>query len=526
MPTAAKIQWPQGQPLFEVQWRAVAESLAGNGVRSASDLEVTATATDLEIQVAAGTAFYLASESVLGAAETHTLTAGDGTYDRWDTVYFDTATDSSGVREGTPEADPEPPDVQGDELLLAVVYVPQGATDVPDEDVLNWRAQFSNEAEEVNYDDSTGVYGTSSVDGALDELQEAAQITAYPLALTDLASPFALPSITDMDAAGTDLTDSSGPGTLYDASAQVFVQSVLGGPASSLSAYPLAPATDLAVNAYPFALADLASPFPLPSITDLDLNGNDLVDAGTTVWDTSAGWVPREQVDDEKLTTTYTTTPNTTSGEEVALVDTATIGASSTLTLASADASAGNQVLVVDATGTAASNSITIDTEGSETIDGNGSITVSDNYASALLTSDGTNWFVAGGTAAGTDPAAIVDGAESGNVPDTDQGILVVDSLADGETLRIQKAVLTTATVEAVPTGVDLELVTFDNAGGFTSRATLATGDGATVYDRVTGSPMASYENTSGSAQSVGVLVDNGSGGAVEVMADVRGDIV
>lgn len=526
MPSAPEFEAPQGTPFHSVQLRAISESLAGNGVVNNGDLEVTATATDLEIQVAAGTYFYIATNYTLGAAETHTLSAGDGTNDRWDTVYFDTATQTSGVREGTPAQNPVAPDIQSDEALLAVIYVPSGATDVPNSDILNWRAKFSNEAEEVHYNDTPGVYPGNSVEDALDELQEAAQITAYPLAqadlatgsvgtgeiidgtivLDDMANPYPLPSITDMDANGTDLTDSVGPGVLYDASAGVVLQGVLGGPASSLSAYPLVIGTDVASH----------------------LDGNDLLAAsgGDTVYDQSAGWVPREQVDDEKITTTYTTTPNTTSGEEVALVDTATIAAASTLTLASADASAGNQVLVVDATGTAASNIITIDTEGSETIVGEASITVSDNYASALLASDGTNWFVAGGTAAGTDPQAIVDGAESGNVPDTDQGILVVDNLADGETLRIQKAVLTTATVEAVPTGVDLELVTFDNAGGFTSQATLATGDGSTVYDRVTGSPLASYQNVSGSAQSVGVIVDNGSGGAVEVMADVRGDIV
>jgi hypothetical protein len=524
VPSAPEFEAPQGTPFHSVQLRAISESLAGNGVVANGDLEVTATATDLEIQVAAGTYFYIATNYTLGAAETHTLSAGDGTNDRWDTVYFDTATQTSGVREGTPAQNPVAPDIQNDEALLAVIYVPSGATDVPDSDILNWRAKFSNEAEEVHYNDTPGVYPGNSVEDALDELQEAAQISAYPLAIGDLDNPYSLPVITDMDVNGNDLVDSGT--TIWDTSATEVPQAQLGGPASSLSAYPLAPATDLNVNAYPFALGDLASPFSLPSITDMDAAGNDLVDGATTIWDTSAGWVPREQVDNEKVTTTYTTTPNTTSGEEVALVDTATIGTTSTLTLASADANSGNQILVVDATGAAATNTITIDTEGSETIDGEASITVADNYASALLTSDGTNWFVAGGTAAGTDPQAIVDGAESGAVADGDQGILVVDSLADGETVRIQKAVFTTASVQAIPTGADLELVTFDNAGSFTSRGTLAAGDGSTVYDRVTGSPIDSYENTSGSAQSVGVLVDNGSGGSIEVMADVRGDII
>lgn len=517
MPSAPQLDWPQGQPLFEVQWRAISESLAGNGVVTNSALEVTATATDLEIQVAAGDAFYIGTTYSLGAAETHTLSAGDASDDRWDTVYFDTDTSTSDVREGTPGTDPEPPDVQGNELLLAIVYVPANATDVPDSDILNWRAKFSNEAEDVQYDDNPGVYPGNDVESALDELQEAAQITAYPLAIADLANPYSLPVITDMDVASTDLVD--GGTTLYEASNTWFRSEVVQATAAAFTG-------DEQFSAYPLALADLATPYPLPSISDLDLDANDLVDGGTTVWDTSAGWVPRTSVDDEKQTTTYTTTPNTTSGEEVALVDTSTIGAASTLTLASADANAGNQVLVVDSTGTAASNLITVDTEGAETIDGASSTIIDDQYGSALFTSDGSNWFIAGGTAAGVDPANIVDGAESGAVGASDQGILVVDSLEPGDTLRIQKAVLTTASVEAIPTGVDLELVTFDNAGSFTSQATLITGDGATVHDRVTGSPLASYENTGMAAQSVGVLVDNTTTTAHEVMADVRGDIV
>ncbi|AGM11827.1 baseplate protein [Haloarcula californiae tailed virus 2] len=529
MPTAPKLDWPQGQPLFEVQWRAVAESLAGNGVVQATDLEVTATATDLEIQVAAGDVFYQATTYNLGAAETHTLSAGDGTYDRWDTVYFDTATATSDVREGTPAADPEPPDITGDELLLAIVYVPQNATDVPDSDVLNWRARFSNEAEDVQYNDTPGVYPGNSVADALDELQEAAQITAYPLAqadlatgsvgsgeiidgsvvLSDLASPFPLPSITDMDMSGTDLTDSAGPGVVYDASAGVVLQSVLGGPASSLSAYPLLIGTDVAAH----------------------LDGNDLLasSGGSTVYDTSAGWVPRAQQENDKSTHSETASGTnssyTTAGDEVVLVDTATNTTPYTVTLASADAVAGREVTVVDVGGGAALDPITADTEGSENIDGGANVSIRDNYGSLEFESDGTNWYVTGGASSGEDVRTIIEGTETGNVPTTDQGILVVDNLADGETVRIKKAVLTTATVEAIPTGIDLELVTFDNAGSFNSQSTLVTGDGATVHDRVTGTPIASYENTTGSAQSIGVLVDNTTGSDQEVVAKATGDI-
>lgn len=550
MPSAAKIQWPQGQPLFEVQWRAVAESLAGNGVVSASDLEVTATANDLEIQVAAGDAFYVGVTYTLGSASAFTLSAGDGTYDRWDTVYFDTATSSAGVREGTPAASPEPPDVQGDELLLAIVYVPQNATDVPDADVLNWRAQFSNEAEAIHYDDNPGVYPGNDVEAALDELQEAAQITAYPLAIADLDSPYGLPVITDMDVAGTDLTDA---GTVLYESANTWFRNEVVQALANLTG-------DEQFTQHPLALADLASPFALPSITDMDAGGNDLVDGGTTIWDTSAGWVPRPQVDDERVTTGPHTANVTTSGEEVLLVDTS--GGAVTVTLASADVATGNSVAVVDVGGAAGTNTITVDTEGSETIDNASSAQVDSDYGAASYTSDGTNWFrtTASGIAESTlvleDDGSAVDsatstvnareglaatqtsagevaldyehqevfeGRESGAVSDTNQGILIIDNLPDGQTVEVYKATLTLADGSPAPTGLDLELVTLDNAGGFTSRTTLITGDGSTVFDRATGNPLGSYTNNTGSAITIGVLVDNGTGSSQSVMASVEG---
>ncbi len=239
MPTADPFQWPQGQPLFEVMWRTVSQSFPGNGIVSATDLKVTATANALEIEVATGDVLYDGTQYTVSSAEPHTLSGGDGTYDRWDTVYFDTGTGASGVREGTPAANPEPPDITGGELLLAVVYVEQNATNVAGSDILNWRAASAGGlASGIAYDDSTGAYGVSTVDGALDELEEAAQI----------------------------------------------------------SAYPLAPGTDLNVSAYPFALADLASPYSLASLTDLDVAGNDLVDAGTTIWNTSIAAVPQAQL--------------------------------------------------------------------------------------------------------------------------------------------------------------------------------------------------------------------------------------
>jgi len=266
----------------------------------------------------------------------------------------------------------------------------------------------------------------------------------------------------------------------------------------------------------------------VPAARRTDMETEDLTadSGGTTIWNYSAGHVPRPQVDDHLGTTTVTSGTYTTSDDEVVYVDTSGIGSTSTVTLASADAADGSVVRVVDLTGAAAANPITVDTEGSETIDGGSTIAVDDKYGSAVLTSGGNSWGVTGGTAAGLDVAQQMAGAETGAVASGDQGILIVDHLADGEQVRVQKAVLTTATVEAVASGVNLELVTFDNAGAYTTQATLISGDGSTVHDDETGSPLASYTNGTGSGQSVGVLVDNTTAGSVGIVAKVAGDTV
>jgi hypothetical protein len=66
------------------------------------------------------------------------------------------------------------------------------------------------------------------------------------------------------------------------------------------------------------------------------------------------------------------------------------------LTLPTAQVSNGRRVIVKDAGGGATANNITIDTEGSETIDGAATLVIAVDYGYAELYSDGTNWFVLG----------------------------------------------------------------------------------------------------------------------------------
>lgn len=460
MPTADAFEWPQGEPLFEVMWRAVTESLAGNGIVNNGDFQVTATATTREIQVAAGTYFSVATETTLGSAETHTVSQGDASNDRWDTVWFDTGTGSSGVTEGTAGANPEPPDVTGDQEPLAFLYVPSGFNSTFSSDqILNWRATFSNEAQEVHYDDGTGVYSVSNVDAALDELQEAAQATAYP---------FTLATDTDRDLNGNDLDDAGT--TVWDTSAGEVPQAQLGGPAASLTAHPLASA-DIATDA----------------VTDSEIDAT-----------ISITWTGVHTFDSALVMA------------EVATPSAAPAGYNR-LYFKSDDL-----LYKMDEGGTEATvGAVTLEDDQSQVI---GAMSALNAGAGLSATDDGS-----GEGTMDYEHAEAFEGRESGSVANGDQGILVIDNLPDSATVEVYKAALVNADGSAVASSVDLELVTLDNAGSFTSRATLITGDGSTVFDRETGSPLGSWTNGTGSAQTIAVIVDNGSGGSVDIIALAEG---
>jgi hypothetical protein len=181
MPEAPQIAL-EGEPLLNIHLRALTEGIAGNGVVNQTDLEVTVGSGDLDIDVAAGGVYLDGAEySYGGGTSVATLSTGDGTYDRWDTVAFDTGTLSVVVHEGTPAQYPTASDIQPGEIALAAIYVASGATAISSGDITNIRTGFSNEAEQVHYNDSTGTYGIDDVSAALDDLQEAVQVGSYPL---------------------------------------------------------------------------------------------------------------------------------------------------------------------------------------------------------------------------------------------------------------------------------------------------------------------------------------------------------
>lgn len=509
MPSAPKLEAPQGQPLFDVQFRAISESLAGNGVLTNSDLEVTDGTNALEIDVASGTLYYVATEyTYAGASPAATLSGGDATYDRWDTIAFDTGTSSVVVHEGTPAQYPEPPDISGGEVLLAIVYVASGATDIGSGDILNWRAKFSNESEEVHYDDSTGVYGVDNVDAALDELQEAAQITAYPLDIATDTEASQYP-LANFDLANSTITVNAG-NALSTTNAGIG----LGGSATIdiVTDGIQTDELDLSITptwtgAHTFDAAQVWQEVTTPSTPGAGYNRAYFKSDDFLHVLASDGTERRVGT---HLVTASVSANYTTAGEDAIFVDPSGTGGV-TITLASADVQDGFGTMIMDAGQSAGANPITIATEGTETIDG-GSSKVIDNDSSQLrLETDGTNWYSAGGAASVGVDTSHFDKDETGTVNTGNVGLTWFTNVPDGKTIKILQAGLLLDTLEPAPSGLDLIIYTGDNAGGATKRATVLSGDGATVYDDQTGDPLASWTNSTGGALTTAVGVDNGN---------------
>lgn len=280
MPEADKIQWPQGEPQFENHWRAITEALAGNGVVGNGDFEVTATVNDMEIEVSTGTAFYTGSTYSLTATESHTLSSADSTNDRWDTVYFDTSTATSGVRDGIAEVNPEPPDIQGDEILLATVYVPATATDIPDAQILNWRTH-SNDADTTYLKDSANDYNGETVEEAFTQvIREGGDPLEGPLDLSSFSgsAPLDLGENPGIFGAIVDMTvnDDSPEGTVHS-----YDMKIDGKPLLELRAE--SDGTGGVKNLE--ARFSVPTNIGLSDLANYDLNGANLIDTGMVIYD-------------------------------------------------------------------------------------------------------------------------------------------------------------------------------------------------------------------------------------------------
>lgn len=127
--------------------------------------------------------------------------------------------------------------------------------------------------------------------------------------------------------------------------------------------------------------------------------------------DFTFGATSHESIDTNSVTTTSLTfetfprkaliTAGTLASDAGWIYPVDTSGGAVTVTLASAMVAEGAHVIVNDEGGAAGTNAITIDTEGSETIDGATSQSVGSNYGTLTFYSDGANWFTKSSTGGG-----------------------------------------------------------------------------------------------------------------------------
>lgn len=100
----------------------------------------------------------------------------------------------------------------------------------------------------------------------------------------------------------------------------------------------------------------------------------------------------------------------------------------------------------------------------------------------------------------------------SGIVASGDFGIIQTVHLEDGQSIEVTEATyisLKGDPIEASPSGTELSLATSSAI-----QQTVLSGDGTTVNINVTGNPVTSYENTTGSSQQIMIGIDNGNFGS------------
>lgn len=125
--------------------------------------------------------------------------------------------------------------------------------------------------------------------------------------------------------------------------------------------------------------------------------GNDassIISKGNQYEILSVGATTLEWISPYLTSATVNAATKTTSIEEDILFVTYTPTGTVAITLASATAVSGKEIIIKDAGGNATTNNITISTEGIETIDGQATYAIVGNYDSVTLVSDGTNWLV------------------------------------------------------------------------------------------------------------------------------------
>ncbi|GAB7387351.1 hypothetical protein BSNK01_11870 [Bacillaceae bacterium] len=136
-----------GQKLYECEVDALAMAIKRQGVLSGC--QVTKSSTAMAIDVSAGILDNQETKTNVSAVTALAITAADPTFPRKDIVVADLTNGSVSVLTGTPAAIPKPPVLPANKVLLALIDVPAGATDIMSVDIHDRRLLLYQEAENI-----------------------------------------------------------------------------------------------------------------------------------------------------------------------------------------------------------------------------------------------------------------------------------------------------------------------------------------------------------------------------------------
>jgi len=155
----------QFDEVFEhVMMNAVIAACEGNGVLDGLAVSERGAGANMSVDVAAGSAWIDGTKYTESSTVNLTISAADATYDRKDLVTYDSNTSNPIVTTGTAAATPEPPDIPSGNILLAIVDVAAGATQITSADITDGRAMLDTNV--VLTDGSRAMTGALKFTGA------------------------------------------------------------------------------------------------------------------------------------------------------------------------------------------------------------------------------------------------------------------------------------------------------------------------------------------------------------------------
>jgi len=138
----------QFDEVFEhVMMNAIIAGCNGNGIQDGLEVSERGAGANMSVDVAAGNAWIDDTKYTESSTVNLTISAADATYDRKDLVTYDSNTSNPIVTTGTPAATPEPPDIPSGNILLAIVDVAAGVTQITNADIIDCRIEIAAPAQ-------------------------------------------------------------------------------------------------------------------------------------------------------------------------------------------------------------------------------------------------------------------------------------------------------------------------------------------------------------------------------------------